>query len=254
VGLHADKDTGEAYPSIKTLMEEAVLGKTFTIQTLKKAINRRLLREKRKGYGDQRYWQRTYTLTIPVEDEILGSLSEPSIGELGSLSEQLGSLSELAKISQKQAQSCLEADFSGAIRSLSDLLSEYISSSSPPSNPLSEANENHQPQTQNSGRILPKRVNEHSVGFERFYAAYPRKVAKREAIKAWDKLAPDDGLIERILDSLERQKASWAAEKQERKFIPYPASWLNGRRWEDELENKPIESKPLPAGRKRGVL
>jgi hypothetical protein len=251
VGLHADKDTGEAYPSIKTLMDEAALGKTFTIQTLKKAINRRLLRERRKGYGDQRYWQRTYTLTIPVEDEILGSLTEPTIGELGSLTEQLGSLSESAKISQTQTQSGLEADFSGAIRSLS----EYIStSSSPPSNSLSEANENHQSQTQNSGRTPPKRVNEHSVGFERFYAAYPRKVAKREAIKAWDKLAPDDELIERILDSLERQKASWAAEKQERKFIPYPASWLNGQRWEDEVENKPIESKPLPTGRKRGVL
>jgi hypothetical protein len=130
----------------------------------------------------------------------------------------------------------------------------YPPSFSSPNNSLSNTNENHQSQTQSSGRTPPKRVNGSSVGFERFYAAYPRKVAKREAIKAWDKVAPDDGLVERILDALERQKASWAAEKQERKFIPYPASWLNGQRWEDEVENKPIESKPLPTGRKRGVL
>jgi hypothetical protein len=132
VGLHADKDTGEAYPSIKTLMDEAALGKTFTIQTLKKAINCRLLRERRKGYGDQRYWQRTYTLTIPAEDEILGSLTEPTIGELGSLTEQLGSLSESAKISQNQTQSVLEADFSGAIRSLSDHYQIFYQNIYPP--------------------------------------------------------------------------------------------------------------------------
>jgi hypothetical protein len=126
----------------------------------------------------------------------------------------------------------------------------------------------HQPQadkTQNSGRTQPKRGHGVSVNkkltkaeveasFELFYTAYPRKVSKSDAIKAWGKLAPDAELTERIMVALDRQKAAWVAEKQEMKFIPYPATWLNGRRWEDEVESRAIESTSLPVGRKRGVL
>lgn len=73
-------------------------------------------------------------------------------------------------------------------------------------------------------------------GFERFWAAYPKKTAKQQAFKAWQRLKPDEGLLSVILTSLERHKKSVQWTKDGGRFIPYPATWLNGRRWEDELQ------------------
>lgn len=84
---------------------------------------------------------------------------------------------------------------------------------------------------------IPKPVTaaDENDGFRAFAAAYPRKVAKQDALRAWRKLKPSSELASRILAALERhkQQPKWLAEPQ---FIPYPASWLNGRRWEDEPE------------------
>jgi len=71
--------------------------------------------------------------------------------------------------------------------------------------------------------------------FDVFWKAYPRKVAKEDAIKAWTKLKVNAELAEKIMAALERFKVSpdWVKDKGE--FIPYPASWLNGHRFNDEL-------------------
>ncbi len=78
--------------------------------------------------------------------------------------------------------------------------------------------------------------------FEKFWAAYPKKTAKQQAIKAWQKLNPDKVLINAILSSLEQQKRSVQWTKDGGQFIPYPATWLTGRRWEDKLELPPRAS------------
>lgn len=67
--------------------------------------------------------------------------------------------------------------------------------------------------------------------FDEFWAAFPRKEAKQAARKAWGKLRPDAGLLGQMLEAIEQQKA-WKAWLEG--FIPHPATWLNGRRWEDE--------------------
>lgn len=69
-------------------------------------------------------------------------------------------------------------------------------------------------------------------GFDRFWAAYPRKEDKAKASKAWNKLAPNEGLVLRILAALAWQCPRWA--KDENKFVPLPTTYLHGRRWEDE--------------------
>lgn len=73
-------------------------------------------------------------------------------------------------------------------------------------------------------------------GFERFWAAYPKKTAKQQAFKAFQGLKPDEALLTTILSSLERHKRSVQWTKDGGQYIPYPATWLNGRRWEDELQ------------------
>lgn len=75
-----------------------------------------------------------------------------------------------------------------------------------------------------------------SESFDDFWKAYPKKVSKTSALKAWNKLKPDDNLVREILTALENQKQSSQWQKDDGQFIPYPASWLNGRRWEDEQQ------------------
>lgn len=70
-------------------------------------------------------------------------------------------------------------------------------------------------------------------GFDEFWAAYPKKEAKKAAMKAWKKLKPNDDLQQTILaDIRQRKDGSW--KDRERRFIPNPATYLNGARWTDE--------------------
>jgi hypothetical protein len=71
--------------------------------------------------------------------------------------------------------------------------------------------------------------------FERFWIAYPKKLGKDPARKAWEKLLPQNGLVEIILSSVEAHKMTPDWQKDHGQFIPYPATFLNGRRWEDVL-------------------
>ena len=72
-------------------------------------------------------------------------------------------------------------------------------------------------------------------GFNLFWERYPKKLAKRDAEKAFAKIKPDEKLFNLILEKLELYKQSEAWLKDGGQFIPYPATWLNGRRWEDEI-------------------
>lgn len=71
-------------------------------------------------------------------------------------------------------------------------------------------------------------------GFEAFWAAYPRQAAKANATKAWAKLNPDAELIAKIMQSLACHCLSHEWLKDDGQFVPHPATWLNGKRWEDE--------------------
>lgn len=72
--------------------------------------------------------------------------------------------------------------------------------------------------------------------FSRFWENYPRKVAKQMALKAWSKVKYQE--IDQILTSLERFKTCDDWTRDGGQFIPHPATWLNGRRWEDEITTK----------------
>lgn len=82
--------------------------------------------------------------------------------------------------------------------------------------------------------------------FAVFWDVYPRRRGKADALKAWKALKPDAELVERILASVERARASPDWRKEGGKFIPYPATWLRRHGWEDELEP---DIDPLPPQR-----
>jgi hypothetical protein len=82
-----------------------------------------------------------------------------------------------------------------------------------------------------------------AVSFERFWAAYPKKRNKGDALKAWRALKPSEELVTAILAAVERARESAQWRKDEGQFIPYPASWLRARGWEDEEH---VDVVPLP--------
>jgi len=83
--------------------------------------------------------------------------------------------------------------------------------------------------------------------FERFWQSYPRKVAKTDAERAFAKLVADEALLAVLLEAIAKQSA-WPEWREEGgKFIPHPATWLNGRRWLDEPALHP-QGKDGPAG------
>lgn len=82
------------------------------------------------------------------------------------------------------------------------------------------------------------RRNRHSLrasGFEKFWGIYPRKKSKGDAEKAWKAIAPDEKLQGQINDGVERATISADWRKEGGKYIPYPATWLRAKGWEDEL-------------------
>jgi hypothetical protein len=89
------------------------------------------------------------------------------------------------------------------------------------------------------------------AGFAEFWAAYPRKDSEEAAIKAWRKLAPEAELQARILADVIHRAAGEKWREKKGEFIPHAATYLNGKRWQDEgvkvnpeLNGKPDSSVP----------
>jgi hypothetical protein len=71
--------------------------------------------------------------------------------------------------------------------------------------------------------------------FDRFWKAYPRKTAKETALRAFLKLSPDEGLLQIMLAAVEKQKQTAQWQEEGGRYIPHPATWLNQKRWQDEV-------------------
>ena len=95
---------------------------------------------------------------------------------------------------------------------------------------------NNQQTTNNKQGCKELKNNIYTSEFLTFYNSYPKHVGKADAWKAWKKhngnLPPVDDLISKINEFKETE--DW--KKENGKFIPHPATWLNGKRWEDELK------------------
>lgn len=78
-------------------------------------------------------------------------------------------------------------------------------------------------------------------GFDNFWAAYPRKTAKPQAAKAFARLRPDEPLLAQMLAALALQSQTDQWQRDGGQFIPHASTWLNNRRWEDQM---PSPAKP----------
>lgn len=69
--------------------------------------------------------------------------------------------------------------------------------------------------------------------FERFWSSYPRKVNKKEALKAWNSLKPSEDLTEEIIAGVTYWKGSKQWSKDNGQFIPHASTFLRGERWKE---------------------
>jgi len=69
--------------------------------------------------------------------------------------------------------------------------------------------------------------------FTAFYARYPKKVGKGDALKAWITLNPSPELIAEIHRALDWQIGQPKWKENGGEFIKHPSGWIRGRRWED---------------------
>lgn len=70
--------------------------------------------------------------------------------------------------------------------------------------------------------------------FDTFWSAYPKKKGKGEAQKVFHKLKISEQTLDLILFKISEEKRSDQWNRDNGQFIPYPSTWLNQRRWEDD--------------------
>ena len=77
--------------------------------------------------------------------------------------------------------------------------------------------------------------------FNTFYDLYPRKMARKDAEKAWRSMTTDEQV--KALETLPNHLKYWKVKETAKDYIPYPASWLRAGRYDDELDIEPIQNK-----------
>jgi len=92
------------------------------------------------------------------------------------------------------------------------------------------------PSEQNRTELKGRELNRtaRSADFDRFWSAYPRRVGKDAALAEWNKLRPDNDLVDLIIAKVEEQRASAQWLRDGGAFIPHPRTWLHQGRWKDE--------------------
>ena len=80
--------------------------------------------------------------------------------------------------------------------------------------------------------------NGHLSRLNIFWKVYPRKEGKGACEKWWLQNKPDDVLLGTMLAKIEQAKKTRQWQKDGGQYVPMPSTWLNQRRWEDEISPK----------------
>lgn len=91
----------------------------------------------------------------------------------------------------------------------------------------------------------------YSGGFDDFWQAYPRKIGKDAASKAYTKAVRKTD-HETIMAGLRAQLPKM--HETEKQFIPHASTWLNQGRWQDEPEQLDNGNKSGQGGKRSGMV
>ena len=77
--------------------------------------------------------------------------------------------------------------------------------------------------------------------FDRFWAAYPRRIGKGAARRVFARLSKSGVLpeLQEVLDAVEAQVLAYKARASFHRdgwtYFPHPTTWLNQERWDDDV-------------------
>jgi len=77
--------------------------------------------------------------------------------------------------------------------------------------------------------------NTYSSDFLTFWDAYPNRKGKGAAYKSFQS-AKKNGNLADMLEAIKRQSKSEQWKKNNGQYIPHPSTWLNQKRWEDDVD------------------
>lgn len=79
--------------------------------------------------------------------------------------------------------------------------------------------------------------------FKDFWKAWPRKHGIKKAKAEWKKIESDADLVSHIIVAARTWAAHYEQHGVDRKWIPEPANWLAGERWDEDLPLIHIDAK-----------
>lgn len=124
--------------------------------------------------------------------------------------------------------------YQGLDNSNSQQINQHLTNSQPTDNQRLTTNKN----VKNDKNVKNNNIYAQNSDelFNQFWEAYPKKRGKSNACRSWEKLKVSNELFNLIMKKLEayKQTADW--QKDNGQYIPYPSTWLNQKRWEDEIE------------------
>lgn len=81
--------------------------------------------------------------------------------------------------------------------------------------------------------------NTYMPEFETFFSSYPKKEDKKKAYEAFKRALKEGATLSTLLEGVNRYKEFLDSNNTEVQYIKYPATWLNGRCWENEYRKAP---------------
>lgn len=200
-------DDGFCWPSIDSLVKKSSLARSSLIANVQKLCDMGII-EKQKRYKNGRRSSNEYRLKI-----------------------------ELSPESIRMDSGCPKNERTESIRMKKSALS-----------PESEPTTIYKPSVTNSITVnnelydmrknakRTKSANKYSESFLNFYKKFPRKRDRPRAWIAWKKVNPNENKADQIMVGLENYKKEIEVKKTEKKYIKYPATWLNNECWEDDYD------------------
>lgn len=85
-----------------------------------------------------------------------------------------------------------------------------------------------------NGNSIIEVLDQKEMWFESFWEIYPKHQDKKKAKQKFLKLCTDEKKYQEIMQGLRNVLPMWA--KKDNKYIPMPTTWLNGERWNDEVD------------------
>lgn len=87
-------------------------------------------------------------------------------------------------------------------------------------------------------KLSKEKLREVNEMFDRVWEVYPKKVGKKDAFRAFEKLNPTEQITQNVISAIESAKETPQWTDNDGRYIPYPATFLNRESFEDAPAKK----------------